>query len=106
VKDHLSGTLCDLESWTKNEAFDAIYPLPSLNQFDSGLRTVQELNRGKACHVEAGGYVWDTTPEKLRMLFQKAVDAGPREIYLAESLPFETKQLWKPLQAVVREFGA
>ena len=104
VKDHLSGALCDLEAWTRNEAFDAVYPLPTLSQFETGLRAVQGLNRGKATRIEAGGYIWDVTPEKLRTFFQKAVEMGTRELYLAESLPLETKQLWRTLQDVVREF--
>lgn len=106
VRDHLSGALCDIAAWTRNEAFDVVYPLPTLNQFDKALRAVQQLDHGNKGRIEAGGYVWDVNPAQLRTCFEKAVSMGVRELFLAESLPFETKQLWKPLQSILREFHA
>jgi hypothetical protein len=75
-----------------------------MKQFESSLRIVQGLNRGQATRIEAGGYVWDVGAEQLREYLRKSVELGAREIYLAESLPFETKQLWKMVGTIVQEF--
>lgn len=91
VRDAFYGTLCDVETWSREGLFDAIYPLvstKSIEEYKLRLQTVQKLVAGGKSKAAAGAYIW-AQPERTKEFVQAAVAAGISEIYLGESLPLE-----------------
>jgi len=107
-EDALGGRLIDAAAWSREDLFDAIFPLTSpsgsVEAFREQMTITRDLVASGKSKLAAGAYIWGAAQRVAQFAHVAATEFNVDELYLAESLAFEPEN-WPFLKVADQLYG-